>query len=343
MTLSPFEIGNASGDAARIVPKGAIPADGDYALCLGSDSAGVFVRVDHDDAIAWEQSEDFDVTHVLRFRARLRGPTRYPAIVSVGSATAVFGFDIGGYPDLPTVTIAYQADTNGLAVPGQTGAVASILSFSPTTGLAVIDGLTGMSEASVGRQLQIAGAATGANNGKFMIRAFIDATSVQIENASAVAPDANNGAITWTERRRDDDETTIARGLVAAVNASDSPTTAKHLVDGVFILSSEDEDEEPTLSNGLPNTTVMEFADRVRWIASMQIDGDVRWQAEIQPRRTRDVFDAGSQVIYLTAGDHDLTFELRLDFLSTLLASGGPYEVELPAMYIDALVFDEVT
>lgn len=81
---------------------------------------------------------------------------------------------------------------------GNTGAAAVF--SSKTLDDITVTGLTGMSSSSVGRFLTITGAATGANNGTFQIVAYVSATSVRIRNAAGVAPDANNGAITWTER-----------------------------------------------------------------------------------------------------------------------------------------------
>jgi hypothetical protein len=92
-------------------------------------------------------------------------------------------------------------ETAGFGAPlaGQTGVAANITTF--VSSVSTITGLTGMTANSVGHFLTVSGAASGANNGTFLIISFISATSVTISNASGVAPDANNGAITWTERR----------------------------------------------------------------------------------------------------------------------------------------------
>lgn len=86
----------------------------------------------------------------------------------------------------------------GTRIAGQTGAVASLTALA--VDLVTVTGLTGMGGNSDGRFLTISGAATGANNGTFEIVATLSASSVQIRNASAVVPDANNGAISWIER-----------------------------------------------------------------------------------------------------------------------------------------------
>lgn len=75
----------------------------------------------------------------------------------------------------------------------QSGSTASITGPGPTL---TLTGLTGMTAACVGSPITISGAATGGNNGMFIIASFISASSVTITNASG-GTDANNGAITW--------------------------------------------------------------------------------------------------------------------------------------------------
>lgn len=65
-----------------------------------------------------------------------------------------------------------------------------------TTGFAHVTGLIGMAGATQ-HYLTISGAATAANNGTFQVVAVVDDTEVIIANPSAVAPDANNGAIDY--------------------------------------------------------------------------------------------------------------------------------------------------
>jgi hypothetical protein len=57
-----------------------------------------------------------------------------------------------------------------------------------------------MAVGSIGRFLELSGAASGGNNGIFLITAFNSAASVDVSNSAAVASDANNGSISWTER-----------------------------------------------------------------------------------------------------------------------------------------------
>lgn len=106
--------------------------------------------------------------------------------------------DIAGTVTLDSSrTLTDESAGLGAPVAGQSGAAASIGGTAPTMN---IKGLTGMTAASVGNFLTITGAATGANNGTFLISNYVSATVVDIQNASGVGGDANNGAISWTER-----------------------------------------------------------------------------------------------------------------------------------------------
>jgi len=97
-------------------------------------------------------------------------------------------------------TGAYDADKwNGTIGTGGTGAAASITTV--IGGVAILTGLTGFATDTAGqRWITITGAASGGNNGTFKILSFISSSSVTIRNAAAVASDANNGSISWTER-----------------------------------------------------------------------------------------------------------------------------------------------
>jgi hypothetical protein len=97
-----------------------------------------------------------------------------------------------------TMTLADEPAGYGAPISGQTGAAATISAFSG--GVSTITGLTGMTTQSVGRFLTMSGAANAGNNGTFLIITFNSATSVDISNAAGVFPDANSGALVWTER-----------------------------------------------------------------------------------------------------------------------------------------------
>ena len=121
-------------------------------------------------------------------------------------------------------TGGYTADKwNGTIGNGGTGAVASVTTV--VGGVATLTGLTGFSTTTAGqRWITITGAASGGNNGTFKILSFISATSVTIRNTAAVASDANNGAISWTERIPLSDTYTI--GASAWINMQ-GPSTLK--------------------------------------------------------------------------------------------------------------------
>lgn len=97
-----------------------------------------------------------------------------------------------------TRILSNEPDGYGAPISGQTGSAASITTVA--AGIATVTGLTGMTAQSVGRMLTISGAASASNNGTFLIVTFLSATDVEISNATAVASDANNGSIVWTER-----------------------------------------------------------------------------------------------------------------------------------------------
>src|SRR5579885_1559184 len=99
-----------------------------------------------------------------------------------------------------STTPTYSNDQwNGTQGTGNSGAAASVTSV--TNGVATITGMSGFTAGTAGqRWLRLTGTASAGNNGTFKILSFVSATSVTIYNPSAVAGDANNGAISWTER-----------------------------------------------------------------------------------------------------------------------------------------------
>jgi len=84
------------------------------------------------------------------------------------------------------------------AVAGQSGSAASVASVA--SGVATITGLVGMSPLSVGQSLQLIGTASVENAGTFTITEYISASSVKVSNVNAIAPDGNNGSISWIAR-----------------------------------------------------------------------------------------------------------------------------------------------
>lgn len=104
-----------------------------------------------------------------------------------------------------TVTVKFETFANSNYGTAATIASTSTLPYVSADGsiknhvLATLTGLADMQPSSVGQPLVISGAASFQNNGEFIIQAWISASSVVIFNDSAVAPDANNGAISWSQ------------------------------------------------------------------------------------------------------------------------------------------------
>lgn len=105
--------------------------------------------------------------------------------------------------------VAESTPTTATWTEKQGGAAASIAAAGTggaIPGRAILTGLTGMvtpttapvNRGSVGDRITIINAATGANNGTFMITRVISATSVEIDNSAATS-DANNGSLIWVE------------------------------------------------------------------------------------------------------------------------------------------------
>ena len=116
-------------------------------------------------------------------------------IVAYNSAVSVSIFNPAGTSDVSNGAIVW-AEQGG-------GVLASITANSPNQGLATITRLSAMtaptttSRGCVGDRLTIMGSSTPANNGTFIIVAYISATSVVISNTAAV--NDSSGALIWTE------------------------------------------------------------------------------------------------------------------------------------------------
>jgi len=95
----------------------------------------------------------------------------------------------------PSLDQPSEALKLGPAISGQSGATASIT----VAGTVTVSGLSGFSDDSIARFITITGANTAANNGSFRILNIVGPGTIEIENTAAVT-DANNGAISWTER-----------------------------------------------------------------------------------------------------------------------------------------------
>lgn len=75
------------------------------------------------------------------------------------------------------------------------GGTASIASIA--AGEVTVTGLSGVTPDLVGLQITVSGASNANNNGSFVISEFISTTSLKYLNAQGVAPDTNNGSISW--------------------------------------------------------------------------------------------------------------------------------------------------
>ena len=108
---------------------------------------------------------------------------------------------VGTDTQVATKTLTDETSGYGQAITGQTGSSASIvLGADPSE--PDITGLTGMTAQSIGRYLSLSGAASGGNNGTFLIIRHNSSSSVAIQNLLAVTPDTNNGMVSWVEREQ---------------------------------------------------------------------------------------------------------------------------------------------
>lgn len=76
------------------------------------------------------------------------------------------------------------------------------------------------------------------------------------------------------------------------------------------------------------------------WLASLSIAGTTFWSQELATLRTRDFNDVAANIVALLGSDRTFIWRLELG------GSGDPtedFEVELPGVYIDALLFDLTT
>mgnify|MGYP001558089778 CR=1 FL=1 len=91
-------------------------------------------------------------------------------------------------------TGAYFASTSSGADGYVTTFSTPIVTFTTVTGV--------FKQKNCGDFIEISGAASGGNNGRFIIITVNSATSVTLLNTAGVASDANNGSIAWTVRPR---------------------------------------------------------------------------------------------------------------------------------------------
>lgn len=99
-------------------------------------------------------------------------------------------FDQANPTATPTLRLGKQLQTAPNA--GTKASVAYALGS-----LTTVSGLGFQTPACLGQLLTLSGAASSGNNGSFRIVQFVGPSIVVVQNAAAVAPDANNGAIAW--------------------------------------------------------------------------------------------------------------------------------------------------
>lgn len=140
---------------------------------------------------------------------------------------------------------------------------------------------------------------------------------------------------TYTATVPTDTSTTIAHELVDAINAGGIDVVAEQVGDygsnhGYLAITQTDPQDEVDVyvtSNMVVHDT--------EWKFSFLIDGAERASQILVPGRARDRVDFAANLASLTPGDHTLAFRLSLESGTT-----GPIPVELPAVYIDPVIFE---
>lgn len=308
--------------------------EGTHVLCIGSNPSGYFTHVARDDSFQFQQSANFQTSEILALRARTRGPLKIPLLIHVGST-------LDNIPYIITINgtdFSYLADD----APGLSFASGSTASIDSREGTqTTVSGLTGLTTEAVGRQLELVGAADGNNNGTFTIDEIVNATTVKIRNALGVPGDANNGAIDWDEHRRPDNNTTIVLALRDLINVSGEPMTASaRMPDGILQLENDDEDDSNVVTVSHAGIGSIGL-HTIEWKFRMTVDGVAHFVHNIESKgRVRDLFDGGTLLTDLSAGNHTLAFQLKCE-IEPILPGGviGMAELEIPAVYVDELVF----
>jgi hypothetical protein len=103
-----------------------------------------------------------------------------------------------------TVEVKYETFSNSNYGTAATIASTALQSYVGADGslkehvVVTVTGLSNIQASQVGQPINISGAASFANNGEFIIQSVVSSSSVTYFNDVAVAPDANNGAISWS-------------------------------------------------------------------------------------------------------------------------------------------------
>lgn len=94
-------------------------------------------------------------------------------------------------------TVAAVHNAAGVFPDTNSGATATISAFASNQ--LTLTGLSGLTDAMVGREITLNGCANVGNNGTFQITKVLSATSCKVFDKTGSFPDANSGAISWTE------------------------------------------------------------------------------------------------------------------------------------------------
>lgn len=224
-----------------------------------------------------------------------------------------------------TLTLANESSFLGSAISGQTGSGASVSAFS--AGISTISGLTGMTTASIGHFLTMTGASSAGNNGTFLIVTYNSATSVDISNAAGVSPDANDGALVWTERNayslqddlnyvRTDRAAIKGVGYTAGIPTYQRPTAVGTAVPANLAnIAGKTTDAKALVNNRKFNNVTVALSDGYVTLT----DAGLLKHADATDRTGVPIWDGAD------AGDWDATYcEIVGNTENEILVTGGP-------------------
>jgi hypothetical protein len=333
----------ARGDGFRIQPDGVSAPEGSFVYCLGCDEPETFGYVDDADFVSVEQAGTYEDAKIVRWRVRWRGAKFYRKIVNVTAVT-----DQTYSVTINSTQFDYVVDdiaNSGLVL--GSGAAASILSGEPSPLFPGytrhhLSGLLGMltdAESNgidtlnhMRRVLEVSGAFAAGNNTLWSIEEILSDTEV-LATAFAdagSADDANSGSISWSLRRFQGSEESIATGLAASINAGDERVFAEPIGESMLAITSTDPDEDFTLAVSASLTACVPT-----WTFKAVTVDDDWFEQEITPTKSANRFEGSANVA--PGGTQLLVFRLALAFDNAPLA---PVPMEIPAVYIDDISFD---
>jgi hypothetical protein len=126
----------------------------------------------------------------------------------------------------------------------------------------------------------------------------------------------------------------VADELVKAIQAGSEPVSSELLLDAAsahallsVLPDDADDDLSVAVGPGMSTTGAL-------WRFQLLIDGAERASQVLETGRNRDRVELGANLVGLSGGDHTLSFRLILE-----TGALAPIPVELPAVYIDPVVF----